>query len=78
MKKSKFLRVNKDDFYKSLLMLFIAALLTGMIDILKTPGEINMPDVWMTLRIALATAASYLLKNLFTNNEGEFLARDSE
>jgi hypothetical protein len=71
MKKSKYLKLNSSDFLKGLLVALITALLTGLYQVIQTGGDLT----WIALKpVILATVGagiSYLLKNLFTNSEGE-------
>lgn len=75
MKNSKFFNLNWADLGKGLLIAFLTALLGGVLELLQA-GE--LPTTWVAfqpiLELSLAAAVSYLLKNLFTNSEGQ-LAR---
>lgn len=75
MKRSKILNLNWTDLGKGLLIAFLTALLGGLLTSLQS-GEI--PVTWVAfqpiLEASLAAGVSYLLKNLFTNSEGQ-LAR---
>lgn len=72
MKKSKFLNINWADIGKGLLIAFLTALLGGILEKLQT-GE--LPTTWIAfqpiLELSLSAAVAYLLKNLFTNSEGQ-------
>lgn len=75
MKQSKFFNLNWADLGKGLLIAFLTALLGGILELLQA-GQ--LPTTWVAfqpiLELSLAAAVSYLLKNLFTNSEGQ-LAR---
>jgi len=63
------------DLGKGLLIAFLTTLLGGILELLQTG---NLPTTWVAfqpiLEASLAAGVSYLLKNLFTNSEGQ-LAR---
>lgn len=71
MKKSKFLSLNAQDYLKGFLVAIGTALLTGLYDLLQTNAAFD----WITLKpVVLASVAAgvaYLLKNLFTNSQGQ-------
>ena len=74
MKRSNFLNLNWADLGKGLLIAFLTALLGGLLEPLKA-GQI--PTTWLAFQpifeFSLAAAVSYLLKNLFTNSEGQIM-----
>jgi len=74
MKRSRFLNVDWADLGKGLLIAFLTALLGGLLELLQA-GEI--PTTWAVFQpifeLALAAGVSYLLKNLFTNSEGQLM-----
>ena len=72
MKNSKFFNLNWADLGKGLLIAFLTALLGGLLELLQA-GE--LPTTWIAFQpifeLSLAAAVSYLLKNLFTNSDGQ-------
>jgi len=74
--KSKILTLDWKDFSRGLLIAFLAAILTGIINILDT-GSIF---TWMTLKPVLisgiSAALSYLLKCLATNSHDQMFKRE--
>lgn len=73
-KDSGFLKLQVSDFVKG----FLLAVLTSIITIVSTTIEagsltFNWPLIGKT---ALLAGLAYLMKNLFTNNKGEFASRD--
>jgi hypothetical protein len=72
MKNSKFFNLNWADLGRGLLIAFLTALLGGILELLQA-GQ--LPTTWVAfqpiLELSLAAAVSYLLKNLFTNSEGQ-------
>ena len=75
MKNSKFFNLNWADLGKGLLIAFLTALLGGLLELLQAG---TLPTTWVMfqpiLEVSLSAAVAYLLKNLFTNSEGQ-LAR---
>lgn len=72
MNNSKFFNLNWADLGKGLLIAFLTALLGGLLELLQA-GE--LPTTWLAfqpiLEVSLSAAVAYLLKNLFTNSEGQ-------
>jgi len=72
MKQSKFFNLNWADLGKGLLIAFLTALLGGILELLQAG---TLPTTWIAFQpifeLSLAAAVSYLLKNLFTNSEGQ-------
>jgi VIT1/CCC1 family predicted Fe2+/Mn2+ transporter len=70
---SKFLNLNSEDFAKGLLVAIITAVLTFAYEALQS-GTLFAPGSLKTVGlVALSAMISYLLKNLFTNSQGQFL-----
>ncbi len=78
MKNSKIFNLNWVDLGKGLLIAFLAAFLGGILELLQTGV---LPVTWALLQpileISLAAGVSYLLKNLFTNSQGELGKNES-
>ena len=72
MKQSKFFNLNWADLGKGLLVAFLTALLGGILELLQAG---TLPTPWVAfqpiLEVSLSAAVAYLLKNLFTNSEGQ-------
>jgi hypothetical protein len=72
MKRSKFFNLNWTDLGKGLLIAFLTALLGGLLELLQAG---TIPTTWVAfqpiLEVSLSAAVAYLLKNLFTNSEGQ-------
>ena len=72
MNNSKFFNLNWADLGKGLLIAFLTALLGGILELLQAG---TLPTTWAMfqpiLELSLAASVSYLLKNLFTNSEGQ-------
>ena len=73
---SKFLTLNWKDFSRGLLIAFLTAILTGIINILDNGALFT----WMSLRPVLiagiSAALSYLLKCLATNSQDQMFKRE--
>jgi len=74
--KSKFLTLDCKDFSRGLLIAFLTAVITGIINILDTDSAFT----WVTLRPVLiagvSAALSYLLKCLATNSQDQMFKRE--
>jgi hypothetical protein len=74
--KSKFLALDWKDFSRGLLIAFLTAVITGIINILDTGAVFT----WVTLRPVLiagiSAALSYLLKCLATNSQDQMFKRE--
>lgn len=73
---SKFLTLNWKDFLRGLLIAFLTAVITGIINILDAGAVFT----WVTLRPVLiagvSAALSYLLKCLATNSQDQMFKRE--
>jgi len=74
--KSKFLSLDWKDFSRGLLIAFLTAVLTGVINILDAGAVFT----WVTLKPVLiagvSAALSYLLKCLATNSQDQMFKRE--
>jgi hypothetical protein len=74
--KSKFLTLDWKDFSRGLLIAFLTAVITGIINILDNGAVFT----WVTLRPVLiagvSAALSYLLKCLATNSQDQMFRRE--
>jgi len=74
--KSKFLSLNWKDFSRGLLIAFLTAVITGIINLLDNGAVFT----WVTLRPVLiagiSAALSYLLKCLATNSQDQMFKRE--
>lgn len=71
---SVFLKLGVQDYAKGVITAFVSAVLTGVYTALSTiPPHLD----WKQIGIVGATAGvSYLIKNVFTNSEGQILAKE--
>jgi drug/metabolite transporter (DMT)-like permease len=73
------LQLDQSDFIKGLVMAVLSAVLTTIYQAVL-PATMGKPIEfqWNVIgAIALTTAIAYLLKNLFTNNQDQFLKKDT-
>jgi hypothetical protein len=70
---SLFLKLNRSDFAKGLILAVITAVLGALYQLLQTKGfALTGIDLQELLKIALTAFVGYLSKNLLTNSSGEF------
>ena len=74
---SKFLNLSLNDFWKGLIVAFATALLTGIYNGIES-GTIAFTWVWLkpVVLSSIGAAIAYLLKNMFTNSNGEILKKE--
>ena len=74
--KSKFFTLDWKDFSRGLLIAFLAAVISGIIELLDTGAIFT----WMTMKPVLiagvSAALSYLLKCLMTNSQDQMFKRE--
>jgi hypothetical protein len=71
--RSKFLRLNSDDFIKGLIVVIFCTFLTGFYQLIANGGVINWITIKPVIIAAIGSGVSYLTKNLLTNSKGEFM-----
>lgn len=74
--KSKFLNLNWKDLSRGLLIAFLTAILTGVINILDTGAVFTWTTLKPVLIAAVSAALSYLLKCLATNSQDQMFKRE--
>ena len=74
--KSKFLTLDWKDFSRGLLVAFLAAVITGVINILDTGAVFTWLTVKPVLIAGISAALSYLLKCLATNSQDQMFKRE--
>ncbi len=80
MQNSFFLRLNSEDFKKGLIVAVLGGITLPVLAMLQAPGFDIFHANWsallnLALNGAIAAGASYLVKNLFTDSNGDFLGR---
>jgi ABC-type uncharacterized transport system permease subunit len=74
---SGFFKLNWMDYVKGFIVAIVTAILTSILPIIQTG---KLPDLATLKAIAIsgiAAGIAYLLKNLFTNKEGEIAKKDA-
>lgn len=74
--KSKFLTLDWKDFSRGLLIAFLTAVLTGVINILDTGAAFTWGTIKPVLIAGISAALSYLLKCLATNSQDQMFRRE--
>ena len=74
--KSKLLTLDIRDILHGLIMAFLTALLTGIIDMLQTGVVFDWPSVKPVLVAGISAALSYLLKCLATNSRNQLFTKE--
>ena len=73
---SNFGKLDWSDLLKGLIVA-VLAIVTSSLSVIFDAGAIPTAEQWMNIaKIAGTAAVSYLLKNIFTNNTGDFGTKD--
>ena len=76
--KSKFLTLDWKDFSRGLLIAFLTAVLTGVINILDAGAVFTWVTMKPVLLAGVSAALSYLLKCLATNSQDQMFKREPQ
>ena len=74
--KSKFLTLSWKDFLRGLLIAFLTAVLTGVINILDAGAVFTWVTVKPVIIAGISAALSYFLKSLATNSQDQMFKRE--
>jgi hypothetical protein len=74
--KSKFLTLDWKDFSRGLLIAFLAAVISGIIEMLDTGAIFTWVTMKPVLIAGISAAMSYLLKCLMTNSQDQMFKRE--
>ena len=74
--KSKFFTLDWKDLSRGLLIAFLAAIITGVINILDAGAVFTWMTVKPVIIAAVSAALSYLLKCLMTNSQDQMFKRE--
>jgi len=74
--KSKLLSLDWKDFSRGLLIAFLTAVITGIINILDTGAVFTWGSLRPVLIAGISAALSYLLKCLATNSQDQMFKRE--
>lgn len=77
MNNSKFLKINKKDLIRGIIITVTASLLGSLVTILES-DEFNYNMLKVAGISAIVAGISYLSKNLLTNSNDEFLKKENE
>jgi len=74
--KSKFLSLDLKDFLRGLLIAFLTAVITGIIELLDFGAIFTWPTLKPVLIAGVSGALAYLLKCLMTNSQDQMFKRE--
>jgi hypothetical protein len=74
--KSNFLTLNTRDIVKALILTFITALLTGIYQLLQAGTLLTWDALKPVVISSIAAVVGYLIKNVLTNSNDEFLSTE--
>ena len=74
--KSRLFTIDTRDLINGLFVAFLAAIITGIINILGDGAIFNWPALKPVLIAGISAALSYLLKSLSTNSRNELFTRE--
>ena len=74
--KSKFLTLDWKDFSRGLLIAFLTAVISGIIEMLDIGAVFNWISIKPVLIAGVSAALSYLLKCLMTNSQDQMFKRE--
>ena len=77
MKKSKLFKLDFNDLLKGVLVAFITALLTSLLQVLQSGGLPNMDALKVMGITSITAAVAYLVKNLLTNSKDDFGVKEN-
>ena len=73
--KSKFLQLNRKDFFNGLIIAVGSAILTYLFEVVQL-GSFDTFEWKNILSVSLIATTTYLFKNLLRNTEGEMLIKE--
>ena len=74
--RSKFLNIDYKDLAKGFVTSFFTAVLTAIVVVINTGTIPTNLEFIGILKIAFLSGIAYLIKNLFTNSEDDFLTKE--
>jgi hypothetical protein len=75
---SEFLKLNGKDFFRGLVVA-VLAIITSSLSVILDAGALPTAEQLIGIaKVVGTTAVSYLLKNLFTNSNGQILKPESK
>jgi hypothetical protein len=76
--KSKLGSINLQDLSKGLFMTVVGGFLSGVEQMVSTGGQVNKMSVMPILVTSLISGGSYIIKQVFTNSQGDLMAKEKE
>ena len=74
--KSKFGKLGKNDFWKGLIIAILTAIFSSIVVVFQNGTDFKTLNWFPVLSSTVIAFCSYILKNLFTNSNDEFLKAD--
>lgn len=74
--KSSYLTLNLKDLLKGFVVAFLSSALTALLVVFENSALPTLDELQKAGIVGLTAGLSYLVKNLFTNNQDEFLKSD--
>ena len=74
--KSKFLQLNRKDFFNGLIIAVGSAILAYLFEVIQL-GSFDTFEWKTILSVSLIATITYLSKNLFRNSEGEYATKET-
>jgi hypothetical protein len=79
MVKAKFLKINIKDIALGSLMAFLSSVITGLYEYLNAG---KFPSTWVEFKpiiiVGLSSFVAYIIKNFFTNSQGDLLKKEQK
>ena len=75
---SNFLRLNLNDVLKSLLIALLSSFLVALYPVFQSGNFPSYENLKIAIIAAVSNAISYLLKNVLTNSNNEFLKKEKK
>ncbi len=76
--KSKFLTLKKADFWKGLVVALLTAILSAVVVVFQNGTDLTTLNWFPVWSASAFTFCSYLIKNIFTNSNDEFLKAEKK
>ncbi len=74
--KSAFLRLDSNDFFKSIIIAFLSPIVLFLSSAIGIPGfTFSSLDFGMLIKIGIASMLAYLVKNVMSDDQGKFLGK---
>lgn len=74
---SKIGKLSFKDIAKGIITTIISSVLTGIYTTLQNGGNFDTTTLKTSAMVGVGSGVSYLVKNVFTNSDGDFLTKES-